>query len=242
MSNNAWYQMQTSILISKNINGVTYDDGDSKRLRNATPHKSVIFKKWNWFEIHGYSQLLDTAKIGTLEWRKRWLTCDIPIERETLQVCLYEPTMFSYVGGCQGCRLSENGDTSREWPAAASLATRITWSDAMRIFSCGRTLRTRYCTALAMGSAWAAKTNHRCHLKIDREMLRWVCVEIDYRIGLTSAASQRANTQSIYEVCKINLESFSFYRYVACYHPLCHSSVPIFCNMPEIMNNPVYKL
>jgi hypothetical protein len=28
-----------------------------------------------------------------------------------------------------------------------------------------------------------------------------------------------------------NLESFSFYRYVACYHPLRHSSVPIFCNV-----------
>jgi hypothetical protein len=28
-----------------------------------------------------------------------------------------------------------------------------------------------------------------------------------------------------------NLESFSFYRYVACYHPLRHSSVPIFRNV-----------
>jgi hypothetical protein len=28
-----------------------------------------------------------------------------------------------------------------------------------------------------------------------------------------------------------NLESFSFYRHVACYHPLWHSSVPIFCNV-----------
>jgi hypothetical protein len=29
-------------------------------------------------------------------------------------------------------------------------------------------------------------------------------------------------------VCKINLKSFSFYRYLICYHPLRHSSVPIF--------------
>jgi hypothetical protein len=28
------------------------------------------------------------------------------------------------------------------------------------------------------------------------------------------------------------LGEFSFYRYVACYHPLRHSSVPIFCNVP----------
>jgi hypothetical protein len=28
-----------------------------------------------------------------------------------------------------------------------------------------------------------------------------------------------------------NFESFSFYRYVACYHPLRHSSVPVFCNV-----------
>jgi hypothetical protein len=28
-----------------------------------------------------------------------------------------------------------------------------------------------------------------------------------------------------------NLESFSFYRYVACYHLLRHSIVPIFCNV-----------
>jgi hypothetical protein len=47
-------------------------------------------------------------------------------------------------------------------------------------------------------------------------------------IGWTSAASQKADTQSINEVCKTNLESFSFYRYAACYHPLRHSSVPIF--------------
>jgi hypothetical protein len=34
-----------------------------------------------------------------------------------------------------------------------------------------------------------------------------------------------------FEVCKINLESFSFYRHVLCYHPLHHSSLAIFCNV-----------
>jgi hypothetical protein len=52
-------------------------------------------------------------------------------------------------------------------------------------------------------------------------------------MGLTSAASQRANTWIMYEICNINLESFSFCRYVACYHLLRHSSVPVlfFCNV-----------
>jgi hypothetical protein len=44
----------------------------------------------------------------------RMVTCDIPIEIETLKVCLYMPRVLSYVGGRQGCRLSENGDASRE--------------------------------------------------------------------------------------------------------------------------------
>jgi hypothetical protein len=42
------------------------------------------------------------------------VTCDIPIERETLHVYLHVPRVLSYVGGRQGCRLSENGDASRE--------------------------------------------------------------------------------------------------------------------------------
>jgi hypothetical protein len=42
------------------------------------------------------------------------ITCDIPIERESLQVCLDVPRVLSYVGGRQGCRLSENGDARRE--------------------------------------------------------------------------------------------------------------------------------
>jgi hypothetical protein len=42
------------------------------------------------------------------------ITCDILIERETLQVCLYVPRVLSYFDGRQGRRLSENGDASRE--------------------------------------------------------------------------------------------------------------------------------
>jgi hypothetical protein len=45
---------------------------------------------------------------------QRMATCDIPIERESLQVCFYVPRVFSYVGGRQGRRLSENGDANRE--------------------------------------------------------------------------------------------------------------------------------
>jgi hypothetical protein len=45
---------------------------------------------------------------------QRLVTCDIPIERETLQVCLYLLRVLSYVGGRQECRLTENGDTGRE--------------------------------------------------------------------------------------------------------------------------------
>jgi hypothetical protein len=39
-----------------------------------------------------------------------------------------------------------------------------------------------------------------------------------------------------------NLESFSFYRYVACYHPLRHSSVPIFCNVSGNYEKPVLDM
>jgi hypothetical protein len=45
---------------------------------------------------------------------QRTVTCDIPIERETVIVCLYVPRVVSYVGGRQECRLSENGDAIRE--------------------------------------------------------------------------------------------------------------------------------
>jgi hypothetical protein len=42
------------------------------------------------------------------------VTRDIPIERESLQVCLYVPRVLGYVSGRQGCTMSENGDASRE--------------------------------------------------------------------------------------------------------------------------------
>jgi hypothetical protein len=45
---------------------------------------------------------------------QKMVTGYIPIQRETLQVCLYVPRMLSYVAGRQGCMLSENGDASRE--------------------------------------------------------------------------------------------------------------------------------
>jgi hypothetical protein len=48
--------------------------------------------------------------------------------------------------------------------------------------------------------------------------------------GLTSAALERVDTQSIIEVWGMqnkNLELLSLYQYVACYNPSRHSSVPI---------------
>jgi len=36
-------------------------------------------------------------------------TCDLHIERETLQVYLYMPQALSFISGCQGSRLNENG-------------------------------------------------------------------------------------------------------------------------------------
>ena len=42
-------------------------------------------------------------------------TCDPHIEKEALQVYLYMPQTLSFVGGCQGSRLIENGSNwSRE--------------------------------------------------------------------------------------------------------------------------------
>jgi hypothetical protein len=85
------------------------------------------------------------------------------------------------------------------------------------IFSYGDTLRTRslsrYLPELRYKSSLPAQESTvRCCGGYGRK----------WSIGLTSAASQRADTQSIYEVCKIHLKSFSFYRYVTCYHHLRH--------------------
>jgi hypothetical protein len=44
-----------------------------------------------------------------------------------------------------------------------------------------------------------------------------------------------------HRACMRHLESFSFYRYVTCYHPLRHSRVPIFCNVFGNLNNPVFR-
>jgi hypothetical protein len=61
---------------------------------------------------------------------QRIITCDIAIERETLQVCL-----LSYVGGRQGCRLCENGYASREGILRALVCPNIADRDSAATFS-----------------------------------------------------------------------------------------------------------
>jgi hypothetical protein len=50
-------------------------------------------------------------------------------------------------------------------PGAASLATKITWPNAMRFFPYRETLRARLSTASTTGYARAPNTNHRCHFR-----------------------------------------------------------------------------
>jgi hypothetical protein len=66
---------------------------------------------------------------------QRLVTCDIPIERETLQVCLYLPRVLSYVGDRQGCKLNENGDASREGILRASVCPNTVDRDGTATFS-----------------------------------------------------------------------------------------------------------
>lgn len=49
-------------------------------------------------------------------------------------------------------------------------------------------------------------------------------------------------TQSIYEVCKINLESFSFNWRVVYYHHLCPSSVGFLVMCQGITSKPVFVI
>jgi hypothetical protein len=74
--------------------------------------------------VKGFWSICNNTRLFIIPWQitkdrytwmaQRMVICDIPIERETLHVCLYMPRVISYVGGRQGCRLSENGDASRE--------------------------------------------------------------------------------------------------------------------------------
>jgi hypothetical protein len=66
---------------------------------------------------------------------QRMVTCDIPIEREILRVCLYLPAVLSYVGGRQECRLSENGDASRDGILRALLCPNTVDRDGGAMFS-----------------------------------------------------------------------------------------------------------
>jgi hypothetical protein len=63
------------------------------------------------------------------------VTCDVPIEREPFQVCLYVPRVFSYVGGSKGRRLSENGDASREGILRAWVCSNTVDRDSVATFS-----------------------------------------------------------------------------------------------------------
>jgi hypothetical protein len=63
-------------------------------------------------------------------------------------------------------------------------------------------------------------------LRIDREILRRVWAEMDYRLDFCRV-TKGGHRAFIYEVCKTNLENVSFCRYVACYHPLIAS-----CRLP----------
>jgi hypothetical protein len=51
------------------------------------------------------------------------------------------------------------------------------------------------------------------------------------RVAIFTQPAPLAATDVIKHLLQINLDSFSFYRYFACYHPLRHSNVPIFCNV-----------
>jgi hypothetical protein len=66
---------------------------------------------------------------------QRMVTCDIPRERETFQACSNVSRVLSYVGGRQGCRLSENGDASREGVLRAWVCPNTVDRDGAATFS-----------------------------------------------------------------------------------------------------------
>jgi hypothetical protein len=120
---------------------------------------------------------------------KRIVTWDIPIERGTLQVCLYMPRVLSYVGGRQGCSLSENGDASwegilRDWVCLNTVNRdgAATFSNQVQKVPAGEEQHKAMVWKIPMWQvrSWIIAAISR----IDHEMLQRLRAEMDYRFAV----------------------------------------------------------
>jgi len=114
---------------------------------------------------------------------ERTCTCDRHKARETLQVYLYTPREFIFVGGRQG--LSENGGDG-SIGGAVSLATKIAWPNAMRFFLNGDTLRAVFPPPLPQDLL--RRRIIAAISEINRDMLQRVWAEMDYRLDVCRVA------------------------------------------------------
>jgi hypothetical protein len=114
--------------------------------------------------------------------------CDPHKATETLQVYLYAPREFIFVGARQGSRLSENGGGGST-EGAASLATKISWPNAMRFFSYWDMLRAVFLSLLPQDLL--RRRIIAAISEIDHDMLQRVWVEMGYRLDVCRVANGR---------------------------------------------------
>ena len=114
---------------------------------------------------------------------ERTCTCDPHKARETLQVYLDTPREFIFVGDRQ--ELSENGGDGSTG-GAVSLATKIAWPKAMRVFFNGDTLRAVFLPPLPQDLL--RRRIIVAISEINRDMLQRVWAEMDYRLDVCRVA------------------------------------------------------
>jgi hypothetical protein len=89
-----------------------------------------------------------------------------------------------------------------------------------------------HCFMLFFLSELDSKTSLYHHDRMCSGILKHVkCLSARVAIFTQPAPLAATDVTKHPQHAQTNLESSSFYRYVACYHPLHHSSVPIFCNV-----------
>jgi hypothetical protein len=156
----------------------------------------------------------------------RMVTCDIPIERETLQVYFVYLINSLCVSGLTGAALKRSTLSSEEPVRPARFAIHrhaSRWNFSYRYFmlfftggSFPNLVRKRRCT-VTIDCVWAYSSTKNAFS---------ARVAIFTQHAPLAASDITKHPRHV----QTNLESFSLYRYVTCYHPLRPSNVPIFCN------------
>jgi hypothetical protein len=161
---------------------------------------------------------------------QRMVTCDIPIERESLQV------YFAYLINARLARLVDLWGL--RWKASLTRSTLYSeWPGRPGRFAIHRHPSRWYisysCFTLFFtgGSFPNLVRKRRCIVTIDYvRSYSSMQNAFSARVAIFTQPAPLAATDVTKhpQHVQTNLESFSFYRYVACYHPLRQSSAPIF--------------